>query len=298
MCGYLDEIQEVARKEFGLTEGSFIKNRKLFGRAWEQEFDSFLRAAFVDGAEYRKALTGYTTYIVDVMRQLVAFQKDGTYAPLTYEEATHKVYQNEDRMMNEYLPGHLISQFLWVHHYRHLLFFRTFFLRDMALSADQRFHDVGVGTGFYSSVILNGLPGARGHGWDLSPHSLKFTERLLSRFGTAERYTSHLSDILTAPDIEPLPFVVSVEVLEHLEDPLTFLIGLRKMVAPGGKAFITAALNSPHEDHVYHYRTELDVLDQVRAAGFHVENAFSAYAYPPTKRSPLVPSVEAVIVTT
>jgi len=297
MCTYLDEIQQVARREFGLTEGSFTKNRTLFGIAWEREFDEFLRAAFPDSSEYRKALRGYTEYIVDVMRLLVDFQKEGKYAPLTYEEATHQVYQNEDRMMNEYLPGHLISQFLWVHHYRHLLFFKTFFLRDLANAADKRFHDVGVGTGFYSSVILNAVPEAAGHGWDLSPHSLRFTARLLSRFGTANRYSFHLNDVLTTPDVEPLPFVLSIEVLEHLEDPLGFLCGLRRMVAPGGKAFITAALNSPHEDHVFLYRNELEVLDQIRAAGFHVENAFSAYAYPPSKRSPIVPSVEAVVAT-
>lgn len=292
---HLDAIHQIARLEYGLTEGSFTKNRQVFGKVWEEEFENLLKTALPDEEHDRKALAGYTEYIVDAMRRQVDFQREGVYSVTRYSQADETVYQNEDKMMNEYLPGLLISQFLWVHHYRHLLFFKTFFVKDISAATDQRFHDVGIGTGFHSNVILNTLPGSWGHGWDLSPHSLRFAEDLLTRFGTVDRYAFHLKDILKTESIEPLPYLISVEVLEHLENPLEFLVGLKRMILPGGKAFITAALNSPHEDHVYLYRNENEVLSQVRAAGFSVECAFSAYAYPPSKRLPLVPSVLAVV---
>jgi len=85
-------------------------------------------------------------------------------------------------------------------------------------------------------------------------------------------------------------------VLEHLEDPLTFLKALRRILTPGGQAFITAALNAPNADHIYLYRSPLEVADQLVAAGFYVQQYQSAFAYAPRKNSKYIPEIAAFIV--
>jgi hypothetical protein len=72
-----------------------------------------------------------------------------------------------------------------------------------------------------------------------------------------------------------------IEVLEHLEDPPEIICALRRLLAPGGRAFITAAVNAAHADHIYFYRSAADVEAQLIEAGFAIEQAFVGVAYKP-----------------
>ncbi|MGE3853037.1 MAG: hypothetical protein AB7K09_14940, partial [Planctomycetota bacterium] len=90
--------------------------------------------------------------------------------------------------------------------------------------------------------------------------------------------------------------LVCVEVLEHLEQPVAFLKVLRASLAPGGKAFITAALNAAHTDHIYLYRNREEVWEHLRAAGFTLEQSFVAAAYAPPGPDVPVPLAAAFVV--
>jgi 2-polyprenyl-3-methyl-5-hydroxy-6-metoxy-1,4-benzoquinol methylase len=87
-----------------------------------------------------------------------------------------------------------------------------------------------------------------------------------------------------------------VEVLEHLEKPVAFLKVLRRMLQDGGKAFITAAITAPNEDHIYLYNEVGDVEAQLLEAGFSVLDFQEDIAYEPKKDEP-VPRLAAFIVT-
>jgi 2-polyprenyl-3-methyl-5-hydroxy-6-metoxy-1,4-benzoquinol methylase len=88
-----------------------------------------------------------------------------------------------------------------------------------------------------------------------------------------------------------------VDVLEHLEDPLAFLRTLRAALTSGGKAFSTAALNAPNADHIYLYRKPEEVLRQLTAAGFALEESWLGAAYRPPALDLPVPLVAAFVVT-
>jgi hypothetical protein len=67
-------------------------------------------------------------------------------------------------------------------------------------------------------------------------------------------------------------------------------------MAPGAKAFITAALNAAHADHIYLYRTPEAVLAHLVEAGFTLEQSFVGAAYKPSAPGVPVPLAAAFVV--
>jgi cyclopropane fatty-acyl-phospholipid synthase-like methyltransferase len=230
------------------------------------------------------------------MRLQVAFERELKYKAKTHEQAASEVYFNEQHMMQEYLPGLLISHFLWPHHYRQLQFFESAFVQPMRLAGATSFMEVGIGTGLYSSLLLRKLPKVIGIGLDISPSSKRFTEAQMKALNLDNRYHVLLRDVTTSPMEPKANWLVCVEVLEHLDDPVAFLRGLRRNMEPGARAFITAALNAAHTDHIYLYRNANEVLAQLIEAGFTLEQSFVGSAYKPTSVGVPVPEAAAFIV--
>ena len=85
--------------------------------------------------------------------------------------------------------------------------------------------------------------------------------------------------------------------IEHLENPVEFLTGLRAMLKPGGSAFVTTALTAPNADHIYLYNECSEVVDQLEKAGFLVVDEFKEErAYEPRIEDEAVPRIAAFIV--
>lgn len=266
-----------------------------FGKDWAVDFEDTLGTLYPDDLMLEAAAKGYSAFALDSMRRQRAFELSREYPNKTYAEAAGEVYFNIDHMMQEYLPGLLLSHFLWPHHYRQLQFFDVAFVNPMRLSDQPRFSEIGVGTALYSRRLLARLPQSIGNGYDISPASCRFARHHLAASGVCERYTMNEQDIISQP-IEPVPWLLCVEVLEHLEQPVEFLRALRAGLASGGKAFITAALNAAHSDHIYLYRSPEEVWEHLSAAGFTLEQSFAAAAYaPPTPNAP-VPLAAAFVV--
>ena len=266
-----------------------------FGAGWATDFDRTLRALCADDAALESAAKGYSAFAFDSMRRQKAFEGAREYPNKTYAEAAREVYFNEQHMMQEYLPGLLLSHFLWPHHYRQLQFFDVAFLAALRQRAEPQFAEVGVGTGLYSCRALEALPGSTGTGYDISLSSCAFASRHVQAVGAGHRYRMAEQDIIARP-IEPVPALICVEVLEHLEDPVAFLTALRRGLAPGGRAFITAALNAAHADHIYLYRNGEEVVAHLEQAGFTLEQSFVGAAYAPPAPGVPVPLAAAYVV--
>ena len=181
-------------------------------------------------------------------------------------------------MATTYLPGLLLAWYLWPHHYRQLQFFKTF-VHDMARSGAEKFAEVATGTGIYSRMALQGAQSAVGVGYDISPASCAFTERHIRKFGLGERYETRLQNVLEDAT-ESVDWLISVELAEHIPDPMVLYRALRKTLNPGGRAFIATALNAPNSDHLYLYRTGNEIMDHLHEAGFHVIQSQFNSAYP------------------
>jgi len=126
---------------------------------------------------------------------------------------------------------------------------------------------------------------------------VRFTRAHLDAFGVLDRYDTDLRNVIEQPPEGRVSHVICVEVLEHLEDPVALLGSLKNMTAPGGRLFITAALNAANADHIYLYRNAEEVLSHAEEAGLHVEQYHFGNAYPAPKYGVPVPGVMAMVCT-
>lgn len=292
----LVQMAETLRTNHRFAADIVERSAALFGEQWAIEFERVLRALFPSAEAITAAVKGYAIFAMHSMRLQAVFERDRQYKAKTHEQASSEVYFNEKHMMQEYLPGLLLSHFLWPHHYRQLQFFDSAFVQTMRVAGATSFMEVGIGTGLYSSLLLRKLPSVRGIGLDISPSSKLFTEAQVTALGVENRYHVELRDVTAVPMEPKTDWLVCVEVLEHLDDPVAFLRGLRRNMAPGACAFITAALNAAHADHIYLYRNADEVLAHLMEAGFTLEQFFVAAAYKPSAPGVPVPQAAAFIV--
>lgn len=291
-------VQDILIQEAPYLASVISKQADRFGVSWPRAFDADLKAFFGDDiAGLQTATRGYIRFALDGMLLQKRFDKTKQYEPKSYEQASAEVYQNEGYMHSLYLPGIYLSHFLFRHHYQQQLFFAERVVPLLKSHGGRTFYDVGVGTGFYSREILRQVPGVIGEGFDLSPHSLSYTERMVRVFGLSSRYRASLRNILVGPPIEPASFLLNIEVLEHLEDPLAFLRGLCAMLEKGGLGMIAAAVTAPNADHIYLYNSAEEVVAQAEQAGFRVLEYRDDAAYEPRTAAESVPRNALLLVT-
>jgi SAM-dependent methyltransferase len=292
----LDAFETELARQFPYLARVVDKRLEAFGAPWADDFSRELEAVFRGQPErLARATRGYAMFSLDAMRLQKKFEKTRRYEAKPYEQAAREVYHNQEYMLDLYLPGILLSHYLWPHHYRQLQFFRRSYVPLAAAMGANLFYDVGIGTGFYSRQMLSAVPGIRGVGFDISEHSMAFARSLISAWGHGSRYEIRGEDVVAIPVATPAPCVISVEVLEHLEDPVTFLKAVAGMLSAGGVGFITAALTAPNADHIYLYNDVDEVLAQLDEAGLRTDLFQEEIAYEPKADEP-VPRVAAFIV--
>ncbi len=293
----LNSLYQLLNKKFPYFAGVIAKQYEVFGNTWLHEFEKDMSIFFDnDRDRMEKAILGYGKFALDSMRLQVLFQKTKEYVNKTYAEAASEVYQNKDYMFDLYLPGILLSHYLWRHHYQQHVFFMDKFLPLIKNADGKTFYDVGVGTGFYSKEMLTRTK-LNGQGFDLSPHSLEHTIQMLRAHKVESRYRPNIRDIITDPVTPPADFLINIEVLEHLENPQLFINNLFKMLKPGGYGLISAAINAPNADHIYLYRNSAEIALQLTTAGFKIVDETVDSAYEPKKDGDLVPVNACFIVT-
>ena len=164
--------------------GTVGKAHATFGGDWAARFGETLDRVFGDDTrKLELAMQGYVRFALEATKLQKRFQKDRRYAAKMYAEAASEVYHNEGYMMDLYLPGILLSHYLWPHHYRQLEYFHGRFMPRVQSAAEKLFYDVGVGTGFYSRQMLAAAPQAQGVAFDISEFSLRYATNQIRAFG-------------------------------------------------------------------------------------------------------------------
>jgi len=257
-------------KTYPVLASVFTQAPARFGLGWADEAVPNIEAMYGQVSEplsdrLINALDGYAEFANDSMRNQVFYERNGRYRASNYEEVLKECYFNEEHMTQRYLPGMWLTHYIWPQHYHMLKGFMGGLLPR--LSDCKIFFEVGVGCGMYSKVTLEALPNVRGVGFDISQFSLDYTGKVVDAFGLGARYKLENRDIRHGYDVLA-DFLICQEVLEHLENPAEFCRWLYDMVRPGGFAYITAALNAAHSDHIYLFHTPAELEGMLRVAAF------------------------------
>jgi 2-polyprenyl-3-methyl-5-hydroxy-6-metoxy-1,4-benzoquinol methylase len=280
------ELSARLRTKYSNYAAAWDAAHSAFGGAWEQEFDHAIVTLFgSDPEKWLPAIDGYAHFATDALRSQIYFERNGRYQASSYADVAAKYYHNKDFMLRAYLPGMYLSHYVWAHHHRMLRWYRSL-VEPLNIKT---FAEVGTGCGIYSKETLRLKPLSSGKGFDISEHSLRFTQGVADAFGVGKRYATEVRDIV-ADTPAPSDLVICQEVLEHLEDPAEFCRALYRMTSPGAHAYITAAINAGHVDHIYLYRNLDEVLAQIEAAGFEVLERHNEIA-PGAKKPGMEPSL-------
>ena len=134
----MDQVQTtVKNKEIENFLSYFQTHKKLFAKSIIQNYNhqpenfSALGSVMIQwakkylGDDYLKILTdGYVSFVIDVNKSQMKYEKEKQYKNKTYQEVYESVYNNEAHM-NLYHWGVYVTTFAWQHHLNIYTFFKT-----------------------------------------------------------------------------------------------------------------------------------------------------------------------------
>lgn len=265
---------------------AFLIERR--GEAFWREAERLLELASKWDGSPASSLVEYT---VVYLKEQVRFLQTSEYSHQDFETARSQVYDNPEVMEKFYLEGLLLSHAFWPIHFDIHRFFIDEFLSRVPEAGEGA--EYGFGHGLYLHDILKARPGATAMGFDISPYSRGFAERLLRAGGIAEdRFRLSFADVRYPLECRDgaYAWAVFAEIMEHIPDPGFSLKELRRCMKPGAPIFITTVVNSNAIDHLYLFRDPDEVRSMVEEAGFDVaaEKHFRVADYAGNAKDPSV----------
>jgi ubiquinone/menaquinone biosynthesis C-methylase UbiE len=217
----------------------------------------------------------YERYIVEYIRDLVRFQKQGSYNNGSFDEIRARIYDNDELMGGTYLPGLFIAYgFIAVLHEKYKLFERSFLPH---IKKDMAGVEIGFGDGFFLWMLLQRVPGIHVDGLDISKSALEFTTKLLTTEGYAQGKDFNLgfgniAEPVAIPDAS-LDYCTLTEVLEHVPDRFFTMKEITRFIKPGGRLFLATVKDCNHMDHIWNPASPKEVAELIESYGYEIEDS-------------------------
>ena len=220
------------------------------------------------GTDVKKYCEDYKFITAIVLEEEIFFRRENRYRLSCFEDAINKVYADKV-YMTRYMNGLLMSQLWWGNHTKVMQYFQAAFLDGN--KPDFNHLEIGPGHGLFLYFAAMHPNCRNASGWDISEASLELVRSTLSKLKCTNSVDLSLVNMFDAPTGQ-FDSIVFSEVLEHLEKPKMALEIIHSLLAPGGRAFINAPVNSPAPDHITLFRAPEEIVQMVEEAGFIVEN--------------------------
>ncbi len=252
------------------------KNIKKFDDEYFSRANAFLNKYVVlleeNDQTFDYAIDCYLQMIADVYFESVQFMKTGKYTSTSFEEVNQRVY-NDPKVMEYYMHGLVLSQFLWSHHYDILLYFN----KTISNNSGQikNYLEIGGGHGLYISEAIDIIGDQANYDLvDISPSSLEISKKMIGN----KKVNYNLTDVFEYFPEKKYDFITMGEVLEHVENPVKLLQKLHELLDDNGKAFITTPTNAPAIDHIYLFKNAEEIRAVIDAAGFKIDKEECIYS--------------------
>lgn len=246
----VSEARAVDERRFEQIVGGFLQWAvKARGRAWVQTMAD-----------------AYVVFTTAVNMEQVRYEASGRYTHHDYASCLASTYSQRE-VMDEYLWGVYLNNFLWAHHFRLACFYEDRFLG--ALSSDPlRIVDLAYGHGAWGLWALRERPNATLQGYDISDSAPLIARELSRVAGLDSRATYSRGNAMELDQQPPgtADVCICCFLVEHLEDPGRLFKMIAHVLKPGGKAFVAGALTAAQLDHIAEFRHESELLRLGEAA--------------------------------
>lgn len=232
------------------------------------EMEQYLQYMIEQGENTESFCNAYCALLDQTLEEQLYFQRHLKYRYSRFSEVADQVYYDE-AFMHDYMVGLAVSLYLWPSHRA----IHRFFCDRLPYERKGSYLEIGPGHGNFLRQAMQDTAFERFDGVDVSPTSIRLTRQIME--STLPEKMSQLELVLGDFLSSELPrstydAIVSGEVLEHVEDPCSFLRRITELAKPEGFIFVTTCINAPEIDHIYLYRNESEVLDQFAECGLEV----------------------------
>jgi 2-polyprenyl-3-methyl-5-hydroxy-6-metoxy-1,4-benzoquinol methylase len=246
----------------GLEDAFYVEANQFF-----KKYKAFAKK---EGKDIDYGIECYLKVVSDYIYEQIRFMQTGQYSCKSFADAYEKVYNNPE-VMEYYMHGLLMTQFLWKHHFDILKFFRKSL--NTATKVD-KYLEIGGGHGMYLDEATRIFKGKTAfHMVDISKSSLDIAKS----FVKSKRVEFNLQDIYLYNVAVKYDFITMGEVLEHVEQPVDLMKQIHRLLTDDGYAYITTPANAPAIDHIYLFEDPESVRKVFDEAGFKVIDEMSIF---------------------
>lgn len=235
----------------------------------------------------------FVRFSTDVTLAQARYEADGSYQNKSFSECQVETYGNKD-VMDDYLWGVYLTNFLWCHHMEISLFFQDRFIDKLA--SDARIVEIAPGHGGWGLLALERLKDATLRGYDISRSSIDIAQALAKGAGLDSRANYQQRDAMELGEVTaPVDAVICSFLIEHLEEPGRLLRIISDLVKDGGLVFITGALTAAQIDHIYEFRRESELVVLCEENDLRVTESFSGNPRRTLPKAKFLPRSMAII---
>nr|CRH04437.1 protein of unknown function [Candidatus Magnetococcus massalia] len=200
----------------------------------------------------------YFEYSMSVAKCQKDYEAAGRYTAGAVEEVKKEVY-GKSGVMIPYMWAAVLIYAFWPSMVNHLRLFRHDFVEQLPKEA--RVAEMACGHGVLGLLTATDREDVTVDGLDISPSAIEMAQSLANVSACKDRVSLRVEDALVAPE-KPGQFqgVIAAMLAEHLEQPEMMFANVSQLLAPGGIAYISTALESAQPDHVYEFHHESEPL--------------------------------------
>ncbi|MDB4470720.1 class I SAM-dependent methyltransferase [Deltaproteobacteria bacterium] len=214
----------------------------------------------------------YLTIVEDTLREQLYFKSNKKYRYNSFAEVAANVYFDEE-YMHRYMYGLALTSFLWPNH----VGLARFFKETLPQQKKGSYLEVGPGHGYYLMTAMSNCSFDNFLGIDISKASIQQTHDIAEHFHPElkNRFKLKQADFITAEQLEPNSFdaIVMGEVLEHVEQPGSFLLRIAELAKKNAYIYVTTCINAPAIDHIYLWRDTDELEEMIRDNGLSIKHA-------------------------